>query len=55
MSLIYSILVALNLIAPNASMSDAKAAYMANPGAVQQVAGPANAQGIPIPDGSEVN
>jgi hypothetical protein len=55
MSLIYSILVALNLIAPNASAADAQAAYNANPGAVQTVLAGNPSSNTPIVDTDENN
>ncbi len=54
MSLIYSILIALNLIAPNASASQVQAAYNANQGAVQNVM-VGNPSVITIPDIEENN
>jgi len=54
-SLIYSILMYLHLIAPNATAAQANAAYKANTAAVQAVASGPVVHHIPFVDASEIN
>jgi hypothetical protein len=54
-SLIYSILIYLHLIAPNATITQANAAYKANSAAVKVVAAAPVVYNVPFVDISEVN